>query len=143
MPRGHPAPASAGAPATHWTQRLAAQKGAAMGHSDAWVHCTQRDVMVLQTGAAVVVHCVLAVHPALHMKVCWSQMGAVVPQSESVRHATHVCAETWQSGSAPPQSVFDWHCTHSCDVGSQILAAAGQSLAVMHPTQAPVIESQS
>jgi hypothetical protein len=33
------------------------------------VHCTQRDKVVSQTGAAVVVHCALLVHPALHMNV--------------------------------------------------------------------------
>ncbi len=47
-----------------------------------------------QTGAVVVVHCAVSVHPALHMKDVWSQMGAVVPQSELDRHATHVCEAT-------------------------------------------------
>jgi hypothetical protein len=35
-----------------------------------------------------------------------------------------------------------WHCTHSCVVGSHTLAFVGQFIAVMHPTQAPVIVSQ-
>ena len=48
MPVGHPTPASGGAPG---------------------MHCTQRDKVVSQTGAAVVVHCALLVHPALHMNV--------------------------------------------------------------------------
>jgi hypothetical protein len=70
-------------------------------------------------------------------------MGAVVPQSESARHATHACVATRQRGPAAGQSVFASHCTHCCDVGSQILAVAGQSEAETQPTQAPVIVSQS
>ena len=70
MPVGHPLPASAAAPARHWTQRFRVQKGVAMGQSDACVHATHRDVFVLQTGAIIVVHCALLVHPARHMKFC-------------------------------------------------------------------------
>lgn len=54
----------------HWTQRFAVQNGVAMGQSDACVHCTHRDVVVLQTGAVIVVQSALVVHPALHMKFC-------------------------------------------------------------------------
>jgi hypothetical protein len=78
----------------HCTQRFTVQKGVVPEQSEASRHCTQRDVVVLQTGAVVVVHCALLVQPARHMKVCWSQMGAVAPQSESVRHATHVWLAT-------------------------------------------------
>jgi hypothetical protein len=143
MPFGHPVPASAAAPGTHCTQRFTAQKGVIPEQSEACAHCTHLDVVVSQTGAAMVVHCVLLVHPARHMKVRWSQMGVVVPQSVSARHATHACVATWQSGLAAAQSVFASHSTHSCVEDSQILAVAGQSVAVMHPTQAPVIVSQS
>jgi hypothetical protein len=69
---------------------LNVQNGVAMGQSDAIVHWTHRDVIVLQTGAAIVVQSALVVQPALHMKFCWSHTGVVVPQSELARHATHV-----------------------------------------------------
>ncbi len=94
MPLGQPAPASAAAPTTQSPQRFAVQKGVAMGQSDAAVHCTHREVVVLQTGAVIVVQSAFAVHPALHMKFCWSQIGVVVPQSELVRQATHACVAT-------------------------------------------------
>ena len=99
-------------------------------------------MVVSQTGAAIVVHCAVAVQPALHMKLVWSQMGAAAPQLVLDRHATHACVAVWQSGVAAGQSEFASHCTHSCVVASQILAVAGQSVAVMHPTHAPVVESQ-
>ena len=69
MPIGHPAPASAGAPAMHSTQRSALQRCAAPVQSEASAHCTHLEVAVSQTGAAIVVHCDLSVHPARHMKV--------------------------------------------------------------------------
>jgi hypothetical protein len=94
MPIGHLAPASAAAPGMHCRQRLPAQKGIVAAQSEACAHCTHRDVAVSQTGAVVVVHCALLVHPVLHVNVTWSQMGAVVPQSELARHATHVCMAT-------------------------------------------------
>jgi hypothetical protein len=70
-------------------------------------------------------------------------MGAVVPQSEFARHATHACVDVWHFGLAAGQSVSALHCTQDCVVISQILAVAGQSIAVMHPTQAPVAVSHS
>ncbi len=70
MPIGHPAPASAGAPGMHCTQRFAVQKGVLPEQSEDAAHCTHRDVVKSQTGAAIVVHCALLVHPALHMNVC-------------------------------------------------------------------------
>jgi hypothetical protein len=92
MPIGHPAPASAAAPAMHSTQRSAVQKGVlASLQSEACAHSTHRDVVVSQTGAAIVVHCAVAVHPVRHMKLVWSQMGSIVPQLLLVRHATHAC----------------------------------------------------
>ena len=94
MPLGQPAPASAGAPGMHCTQRFTSQKGVAPEQSEAAVHCTHRDVVVLQTGAAMVVQSALLVHPARHMKFCWSQIGVIAPQSEFVRHATHVWLAT-------------------------------------------------
>jgi|SRR5580704_9669199 hypothetical protein len=94
MPIAHPAPASAGAPSMHSTQRFTLQRCAAPLQSDACSHCTHRDVAVSQTGAAIVVHCAVAVHPALHMNVIGSQIGAAVPQSELEAHATHVCEAT-------------------------------------------------
>jgi hypothetical protein len=78
----------------HSTQRFAVQKGVVPEQSDASRHCTHRDVVVLQIGAVIVVHCAVLVQPARHMKVCWSQMGVVVPQSESARHATQVWVAT-------------------------------------------------
>ncbi len=94
MPRGHPAPASAAAPGMHSTQRFASQKGVPPEQSEAAVHCTHRDVVVLQTGAVMVVQSALLVQPARHMKFCWSQIGVAAPQSELVRHATHVWLAT-------------------------------------------------
>lgn len=70
MPRGQLAPASAAAPGMHSTQKPTSQKCAVPVQSEAWAHSTHRDVVVLQTGAAFVVHCVSSVHPARHMKVC-------------------------------------------------------------------------
>jgi hypothetical protein len=69
MPIGHPAPASAGAPSMHSTQRSALHKGVLPEQSEDAAHCTHREVVKSQTGAAIVVHCALLVHPALHMKV--------------------------------------------------------------------------
>jgi hypothetical protein len=51
-------------------------------------HCTQVDVMVLQWGAAVEVHCASLVQPARQVNVPGLQIGAAVPQSALERHAT-------------------------------------------------------
>jgi hypothetical protein len=144
MPLGQLAPASAAAPGTHATQKPTSQKGfVAVVQSDAFAHSTQRDVVVLQTGVAMFVHCVSVVQPARHIDVCRSQMGAAVPQSEFDVQATHECVAVRQRGVAAGQSVSASHWTHCCEVMSQSFAVAGQSVAVMHPTHAPVVESQS
>lgn len=65
---GHPVPASGAAPTMHWKHRSATQNGVAVGQSDACVHCTHRSVVVLQTGAIIVVQSALVVHPARHVK---------------------------------------------------------------------------
>ena len=62
-----------------------------------------------QTVAPIMVHCALAVQPARHMKVRWSQMGAVVPQSEFVVHATHACVAVRHFGLAAGQSASALH----------------------------------
>jgi hypothetical protein len=109
--------------------------------SELFTHCTQRELVVSQTVAPIIVHCVSFVQPARHINVRWSQTGAAVPQSEFARHATQVPNATLQRGEAAGQSVLALHWTHRCDVGLHILAVAGQSLAVRHPTQAPVAMS--
>jgi hypothetical protein len=57
-------------------------------------------------------------------------------------HWTQEPLEGKQRGRFMGQLLSDAHCTHCWVVGSQMFADEGQSLAVLHPTQSPVFESQ-
>jgi hypothetical protein len=70
IPLGQLAPASAGAPTSHCTQKPTSQKGFVAEQSEACAHSTQRDVVVLQTGVVLsAVQSAAVRHPARHMKV--------------------------------------------------------------------------
>jgi hypothetical protein len=101
-------------------------------------HSTQLDVVTLQSGVDVLAHPALEVHPGRQEKSCGSQMGAAVPQSALLTHATHCPVPRKQRGRPAGQSDAFAHSTHCRVVGSQIGAPAPQSEDVLQPTHSPV-----
>lgn len=152
---------------THSTQRAAPaawQKGVATPASPPVVRplqslsvaqATQAFRMVLQTGAAAVVHCAFVRQPATQACVVWLHTGiAELGQSLFTRQATHcplaASLATSQWGVLPTHAVESpaVHWTQRCVVESHTGAPVEQApvpvvIPGMHPTQAPVVVSQT
>jgi len=88
-------------------------------------------------------HSELWVQPGRQLKLCGSQMGCAVPQSELARHATQRPSRKKQRGSATGQSLLLRHSTHSPSVVLQSVAfcCCVQSVAPLHWTQSPPLQT--
>jgi hypothetical protein len=154
---------------THSTQRAAPapiapapvwQKGVATPASPPVVRpvqslsvaqATQAFRIVSQTGAAAVVHSAFVRQPATHACVFWLHTGiAELGQSLLARQATHCPLATSQWDVLPTQAVESAavHWTQRCVVASHTGAPVEQApvpvvIPGMHPTQAPVVVSQT
>ncbi len=103
-------------------------------------HCTQVEVVVLQSGPTCPLQSASAPHPARHVKSPGLQVGVAAGQSPLLTHVTQRPGATRHRGVVPEQSASLAQVTHRCAGDWQTFVSPVQSDAARHPTHTPAPE---